>query len=237
MLLAVLLAVDLMAVLNSPAAVFAVGLLISGLLALHLFMKVADFLDARAARTSNPTEAKIDHVAAWFLRHLDNFVSTSAPDVKALADPAKRAAAEAHMLEQAKAQIKTTIDAAVSGAKVLLCVLVAGLALSCAHVDPIVDTGIGLDTATPLAVATSKAMDSAVKQHMITPQAYAEWGKFLKAFIASYDLLVAEWKAAKSDQNATAAQKAQDALAALVGQLMHFGNLVMLVGTSDGGAP
>lgn len=244
MLLTVLIfvALDPMALLNSPLAVPVLGMVIAALLGLHLFLKLKAFLDARseADKVAHPMRSKAEHAGAVFAGWLDGFASSNGSDLKALADPTKRAEAEAHLMEQAKAQAKATIDAALSGAKLFLLVLCAGFVLSlnsCAHADPLVDSGIGLDAAGPLAAATSRGMDRAVQQHMITPQAYAQWGTFLKGFIASYDLLVAEWLAAKKDQNVPAAQKAQDALTALVANLMSYADLLEPAPAAvDGGA-
>jgi hypothetical protein len=119
---------------------------------------------------------------------------------------------------------------------VLLCV---GLAFSaCVHADPVIDVGVALDTAAPLAAATSKAMDAAVKSHRISPAAYAKWGAYLKDFQIGYDVAVAQWKAAKATANEPAEQKVGAALAAMVAQLGEFSALVLPgAQPTDGGAP
>lgn len=220
--------VDVLKLLNTPLGIAAGGVL--AVLVTVLLLKLADYLDAKAA-ASKGLAATAEHDGAAFARLLAGFLKTNGQDVKDLADPAKRAAAEAHLVSQAKA----AVQAALTGAKVLLLVICASF-FACAHADPLIDTGNALDATTALADATSKAMDAAVRAHEITPETYAKWQAFLPYFRTSYDLAVAEWKSAEADQNETTALQAKAALATLLLRLADFEALVVAGPTqTDGG--
>lgn len=251
---------DLESVINSQGFIAFVGFLIIGIIAVHHSMQIGNRLRADAAKreSTSPMVATLERGVATADDLLDLFLQANKLDAKDLADPATRAAAEAHLKEAATKAIQAKLtadapatDAAKAVAPVLLAALVFGLGLApvaCQHVEPMLLTRDTIVAADKTFLATQVIMNGLKPQ--LSPATWNSWLLFELRFSTSfhaarvlYDdaekaLEVAAQADGGVDSIAQADLKAaQQVVDSFVAQLDYWRGVVAQLSHPDGGVP
>lgn len=241
----------LLAILSNPNFVAAAGFLVAFLLARHPLLGLRDLLHARAekVRAESPKVAEAEELISDAAAELDAFLSEHGQDVEDLVDPAKRAAAEAHLEIAAKAQAKSAITSAIAKATTLTMLLLAVGFASCSHIEPALVTRDTIVTADKAFVATAEVMDTIKPQ--LTAAQWLKWTAFEARFKTSFhaarilydDAIAAQLVAMATDGGTAANAEASENLKAaaslitsFISQLAEFEDLVHQLAAPAGGA-
>lgn len=229
MLLALLCALDAQALLNSPVVAALLVTLIGAAIAIHPLMKLAAWLHADAQRRAGLAKV-LEDGGGSLAEKLDAFLSANGQDVKDLVDPAKRAAAEAHLADQGKAAVATAIKGAAS---VLLLVLGLGLS-SCAHSEPLLVTGDAIVATGKTFEATAQVMSTLKPQ--LSPDQLHSWQLFEMRFKTSFHAARQLYDAAASGGDVSTQQAAARIIADFAAELGTYEALILQLVHPDGGA-
>lgn len=110
--------------------------------------------------------------------------------------------------------------------------------VSCAHAPPILFiTGQTLHATKLSFVGTKAGMRAADEQKLLTREQVLTWNVFEQKFVKSWGAACDLWEAAEAAQDKTQAEQAVAIIAALVGELGTFAEVLAQAHPAVGGAP